>query len=182
VDREQIDEFYKLKELAYETLRLSRYLDRHLSVPVCQFLTLPSFENPFSWDVIQMAAQEVTQTRLYRSCWRMDLDSQAMSSPLERLKHPHPFRPTIEVNWVLVDALQLEEILSKLHSIRIPLTFTNKQIGCDGTSFELAIGDFFCNARIGWWCDMPKEWKELQPVVIELERLFESSWATRGDG
>jgi hypothetical protein len=182
VDREQIDEFYRLKELAYETLRLGRYLDRHLSVPICQFLTLPSFENPFGWDVIQMvSSQEVAQTRLYRSCWRMDLDSQAMSSPLERLKHPHPLSPTIEVNWVLVDALKLEKILSQLHNIQIPLTLPIQQIGCDGTSFELAIGDFFCNARIGWWCDMPEEWKELQPVVTELERLFKFSWAAQGN-
>jgi hypothetical protein len=178
VDREQIDEFYRLKELAYETLRFGR----HLSLPVCQLLTLPSFENPISWDVIQiMSHQEGAQTRLYRSCWRMDLDSQAMSSPLERLKHPHPFSPTIEAYWVPVDASQLEGILLQLHSIRIPLTLPSQQIGCDGTSFELAIGDFFCNTRIGWWCDIPKEWWELQPVVTELERLFKSSWAAQGN-
>jgi hypothetical protein len=37
--------------------------------------------------------------------------------------------------------------------------------GCDGTSFELFVGDFFCNARITWWCDLPHEWQKLQPTV-----------------
>jgi hypothetical protein len=53
--------------------------------------------------------------------------------------------------------------------------------GCDGTCFELAVGNLFCNARIGWWYDLPKEWQELAPVVTELEQLFESTWKQGGD-
>ncbi len=177
MDREQIDEFYKLQELACNALRLSTAIDRHQAIPICQLLTLPSFENPVSWDVIKMMSRQSRgETRLYRSCWRMDLDSQAMSSPMERLKHPYPFIPTIESDWILVDTTQLEAVLSRLQSIQIPLMLPSPQIGFDGTSFELALGDFFCNARIRWWFEMPTEWRELQPVVTELEQLFESSW------
>ena len=182
MDREQMDEFYAVRESAYDALRLGTLIDRHRSVPMCQFLILPSFENPVSWDVIRVVSRQAgAQTRLYRSTWRMDVDSQAMSSPVERLKHPRPYTPTLETDWVLVDKGKLEAILAHFNAVRIPLTLASARAGCDGTSFELAIGDFFCNARIGWWCDLPEEWKELRPVVAELESLFESTWE-RGRG
>jgi hypothetical protein len=182
VDREQMDEFYSVRESAYDALRLGTPIEHRRSVPMCQFLILPSFENPVSWDVIRVVSREYgAQTRLYRSCWRMDLDSKAMSSPVERLKHPRPYNPTLETDWVLVDKGKLEAILARFNVIRIPLTLATARAGCDGTSFELAVGDFFCSARIGWWCDLPEEWQELSPVVAELENLFESTWE-RGRG
>jgi hypothetical protein len=177
VDHEQMDEFYAVRESAYDALRLGTPIYRHRSVPLCQFLILPSFENPISWDVIRVVSRkDGAQTRLYRSCWRMDVDSQAMSSPVERLKHPRPYNPTLETDWVLVDKGKLELILARFNAIRIPLTLANARSGCDGTSFELAVGNFFCNARIGWWSDVPDEWQELRPVVRDLENLFESTW------
>jgi hypothetical protein len=182
VDREQMDEFYAVRESAYDALRFGTLIDRHRSVPVCQLLILPSFENPISWDVLKVVSRkDGAQTRLYRSTWRMDVDDHAMSSAVERLKHPRPYKPTLETDWVLVEAGKLEAILSQIRGVRIPLMLPDAPEGCDGTSFELAVGDFFCNARIGWWCDMPKEWQELAPVVTELERLFESTWE-RGRG
>jgi hypothetical protein len=69
-----------------------------------------------------------------------------------------------------------EAILSRLRSVRIPLTLAQMSAGLDGTSFELAVGNFFCNARIGWWCKLPNEWQELAPIVTELEQLMESTW------
>ena len=77
VDREQMDEFYAVRESAYDALSLGTPIERHRSVPMCQFLILPSFEIPVSWDVIRVVSRkDGTQRRLYRSCWRMDLDSQ----------------------------------------------------------------------------------------------------------
>src|SRR5580704_12583934 len=106
-----MEEFCALRESAYDTLRFGTLIERSRSVPVCQFLILPSFENPFSWDVIKVVSRkEGAQTRLYRSTWRMDVDAHAMSSPVERLKHPRPYKPTLETDWVLVDATKLEAI------------------------------------------------------------------------
>lgn len=180
--RELMEEFCAVRESAYDALRLGTPIDRHRSIPVCQFLILPSFENPVSWDVIKVVSRkDGAQTRLYRSTWRMDVDDQSLSSPVERLKHPRPYQPTLETDWVLVDTTKLEAVLSRIRSVRIPLMSAEPLVGCDGTSFELAVGEFWCSARIGWWCDMPKEWHELVPIVTELERLFESTWE-RGRG
>jgi hypothetical protein len=182
MDREQMDEFYAVREAAYDALRLRTPIGRRRSVPTCQFLILPSFENPVSWDVIRVVSRkDGAQTRLYRSCWRMDVDSQAMSSPVERLKHPRPYNPTLETDWVLIDKGKLDSILARFNAIQIPLTLAATRAGCDGTSFELTVGDFFCNARISWWCDLPEEWQELRPVVADIESLFEATWQ-RGHG
>src|SRR5262249_39052658 len=142
VDSEQVDEFDTVRELmeescavresAYDSLRLGTLIERQRSVPVCQFLILPSFENPVSWDVIKVVSRkDGAQTRLYRSTWRMDVDDQAMSSPVERLKHPRPYKPTLEADWVLVDAVKLEAVLSRIRSIRIPLMLAEALAGCD---------------------------------------------------
>src|SRR6516162_1051344 len=146
-----MDEFYAVRESAYDALRLGTLIERHRSVPVCQFLILPSFENPVSWDAIKVVSRkDGAQTRLYRSTWRMDIDDQAMSSPVERQKHPRPYKPTLETDSVLIDAAKLEAVLSRIRSVRVPLLMAESRAGCDGTSFELAVGEFFCNARIGW--------------------------------
>ena len=177
METEQREEFYAIREEAYNGLQSGKYIDRFRSVSVCRYLILPSFENPVSWDVIRVVARRAeAQTRLYRSCWRMDIDQQAMRSPIERLKHPRPYTPTIEVNCVSIDRNQVEAVLSQIRFKPIPLAIEHPPAGCDGTSFELALGDFFCNARIRWWCDLPTEWKDLKPVVAELKQLFERAW------
>jgi hypothetical protein len=180
MDREQIDEFVAIRDEVYEGLRLGTYIDRQHSVLVCRYLILPAFENPVSWDVVRVVARGAgAQTRLYRVCWRMDLDERALSSPVERLKHPRPFRPTVEVDWGPIDLPRVEALLARLGSIRLPLAVANARSGCDGVSFEFRIGGAFCSAHIRWWCDMPDEWRELRPVVSELAELFEQVWTSR---
>src|SRR5947209_3792842 len=115
-----MNEFYALREAAYDGLRLGKYIDCHRSASVCRFLILPSFDNPVSWDVLHVVARRAAaQTRLYRSCWRMDLDEDAMRSPVERLKHPRPYAPTIETKWVLIDRGHIEAILARLRETPI---------------------------------------------------------------
>ena len=101
MEQEQRDEFFRVRESAYDALRFGTLIDRDRSDAVCQFLILPSFENPISWDVIDVGSnRHGAQNRLYRSCWRMDVDSAAMRSPVERVKHPRPYAPTFETEWV----------------------------------------------------------------------------------
>jgi hypothetical protein len=182
MDSEQVDEILAVREAVYEGLRLGRYIDRHRLVQVCQYLVLPLFESPVSWDVMRVVSRSTgTQMRLYRSCWRMDLDNQTIRSPVERMKRPRPFQPTIEADWVPVELARIEELVARFRSIQVPLAVAQGRFGCDGVSFELSIGEFFCNARIGWWCNLPDEWRELQPVLFDMVQLFEQAWGTRAD-
>jgi len=122
MEAEQSTEFSAVSKLAYEMLRLGTPFDPHRMVPLCQYLILPSFENPIKWEAIRVRSkQDADHTRLNRICWRRDLDSEAFRSPVERLKHPRPYQPTIETNWVPIDQDQMDAILARCRAIRIPL-------------------------------------------------------------
>src|SRR5262249_5424681 len=98
VDKELMKEFMALAEAVSDGLRLRTSMNRRQSISVCQFIIWPAFTNPISWDVVdELYADE--RTRLYRSCWRDDLDRQAFLSPESRREHAHPFQPTIDVGW-----------------------------------------------------------------------------------
>lgn len=178
MDREQIDEFHGVRKTAYDALRFGTLIDRHRSKTVCQLLIMPSFQNAICWDVVDVRPKrEDAQMRLHRSCWRMDVDWQALSSPIKRLKHPRSYHPTLETGWVVLNAQKLEAIFEHFRTVSIPVVPRDVHVGCDGTSYEFTVGDHFSSVRISWWCELPPEWKHLAPLIAELERLFESTWA-----
>lgn len=166
--------------MAFNILRLGWGIDHPRHLPVCKLLILPSFDNPVSWDVVRVFERGADpQLRLYRSVWRMDIDHEVFDSPEERAKHPETYRPTLETAWVLIAEDQLTAILNRFHTIHVPILVPNEMDGMDGIDYELTVGDHMFNVRLGWWCEMPKEWRELQPIANELVRLFESTWADR---
>jgi hypothetical protein len=185
MEREQIDEFTGLSEQVCDALRHGKHIDFRHFVPICQYLILPAFENSLSWDIVRAVPRTAeAKDRLYRSCWRKDVDSQAMCSPIERFKHPRPYKPTVEVDWVPIDLDRVQHCLATLRTIRVPLTIAQPHSGLDGVRFELSMGTLFCNARIGWWGKLPDEWLELKPVVTHLEQLIQETWVMhkKGDG
>ena len=186
MEHEQMKEFCEVREAVYGGLRHGTFINRQHLLPICQYLVLPSFENPVSWDVIRIASSGSDEARLYRSCWRMDIDLQALSTPIERLKHRRPFVPAVEVGFAPIDLSQIEKLLAQFRNVRVSLAVTNPSVGCDGESYELTIGGAFCHARIAWWDQLPNEWRGLAPAIAELSSLFESTQVTiepsRGGG
>lgn len=179
MDAELFDEFDAVRDVAIAGLRSGAFVgDR--GRPSCRLVILPSFNNPVAWEVRSLPVRgKPAQPRLFRSCWRMDVDLQALGSPVERLKHPREYRPTVEVGSAPIDPARIDGLVRRFRMISIPLAVAEGPCGCDGTNYELEMGDFFCHARIGWWVRLPREWEALDPVVAEMVDLFESSW--RGD-
>ncbi len=157
-----------------EKLRLASNLQGS-GTHICQLLILPSFENSVSWDVTETRAKE-NQPRWYRTCWRRDIDLEAFRSPVERLRHPRPYRPTIEAGWYPIDPGQFGALIEKFRATPIPLDASENIGGVDGTTYELAFSRYFTKARIRWWARMPEAWKPLEPIVIEMFELFEATW------
>ncbi len=178
MDFEHRDEFDAVREAAYANLRSGVFTGRHSGLPLCRLLIRPSFENAVGWDVLSLPVPgKPDQVRLFRSCWRMDLDLPALRSPVERFKHPRAYRPTVEMDSTPIDAVKIDGLIRRLQSIPIPIGGRRKSpIGRDGTNYELELGHFFCYARISWWERLPGEWKALGPVVHEMIALFETSW------
>jgi hypothetical protein len=181
MDREFQDELADIEAEVHDGLRHRKFLAEHAVIPLCQYLVLPAFENPVSWDLLGVVSRRAGggEMRLYRSCWRKDQDLEAFRSPVERLKRPRPFSPRVEVEWMPIERDRVEALIARFQSIRVPLVVERPHTGLDGVIFELSLGWFFCSARIGWWVELPDEWQELQPLVAALEQLIEESWSTR---
>jgi hypothetical protein len=176
MNRENSDEFYQVRRAACDGLRSGGFVG-DTGISLCRLAVLPSFENSIAWDVRALpVTTEPSELRLFRSCWRLDMDQQVFRSPLERLKHARPYRPTVEVDSVPIDAAKFEGLISRLQAIPIPLAVAESSIGCDGTSYELSIGHLFCHSRIVWWERLPHEWKAIEPVVEAMMTFFDSSW------
>lgn len=121
-------------------------------ISLCRFVVLPAFENSVGWDVRSLQVRgKPSKSQLFRSCWRLDVDQQAFRSPVERLKHSRPYRPTIEVGSAPIDAAKIEGLVRRLQAIPIPRAVAESSIGCDGTTYELVIGNFFRHSRIASW-------------------------------
>jgi hypothetical protein len=174
---DEYDEFYEVRAWAKKGLRERRCLEGHPSAG-CQLLILPSFENPVCWDVldIDFDDNDTAGTRLHRTCWRMDVDSEALNDPIERLKHPRPYLPTMETDSADLDRATLQAVLAKFSEIPMRLNVKSSNMGCDGTTFEFACGHYFWNARLRWWNELPAEWQSLREPLQELQDLFESAW------
>jgi hypothetical protein len=169
-------EFEAVREAAYHGLRSGSFVG-DAGLPLCRFVVLPSFHNAIAWDVRSLRVRgKSAESRLFRSCWRRDLDLQALGSPVERLKHPRPYRATVEVASVSIDPADIGRLIRRFQSTPIPLAIAKPPVGLDGTSYELKIGGPFCRAQITWWVRLPEEWAALAPLIDEMAALFESSW------
>ena len=177
MEQEQINEFGHVQEAAIERLRTATgWRSARKGSLKFQLLTLPSFENGVSWEVREVHLRHRdSQTRLYRYCWRMDVDLDAFSSPVKRLKHPRPYSPTIEVAYVEVDQTIVARYQQRISSTPVSLVAPKNSIGLDGVIYELALGDF-CQSRLCWWCKLPEEWQPLQPIIDDMFREFEFCW------
>ena len=181
VDDEFYGEFYDeldtIRETVYDGLRLGSYVNCTDGWPICRLVILPCFENAIVWDVLRVTVRgQPDQARLYRSCWRMDVDLHALGSPVER---PQVSRSVPPDRRGRLGAGGRRDDRSPDRSTPLhpdPDVGRPSPGGLDGTSYELSIGELFCHSRINWWERLPQEWIALKPVVEEMTQLFESSW------
>jgi hypothetical protein len=91
-----------------------------------------------------------------------------------------PFVPTIETAAVPIPSDDLRDLLDAFRGVTIPVGLSPPASGEDGVSFELLVGDFWGCCRLHWWCDLPKEWRQLQRLVRRMSEAFEAARASRG--
>jgi hypothetical protein len=176
-DADLTREFVRLRDGVYDRLRQAADVPDSRWFRVGQLLVLPSFECPYSWDVLRDPHGVYT---LYRTCWRLDRDDAAFESRAERAKYPVPFVPTIETAAVPISSDDLRELLDAFRGVSIPVGVAPPASGEDGVSFELLVGDFWGGCRLRWWCDLPREWRPLQPLVRRMSDAFEAAQVRRG--
>lgn len=174
MEPEQRTEFDRLRTSVVEGFRNGLFLG-DAGLRIVQFLVLPSFDDFVCWELRSRPRRKAaTETRLNQIRWAFGADCDAFRSPAERLKHPRPFRPSVATRSALVAMSTFEVAVDRLASVAIRLMPKSAPSGLDGTGYELALGDYFCNSRVAWWVRLPAEWKDLDPPLTEFLSLCES--------
>lgn len=175
MDPEQSAEFDQVRSAIVEGMRNGSYLP-DAGLRVAQLLVLPSFQDSICWELRSIARPKAaSESRLYQVRWSFGADCEAFRSPVERVRHPRPFKPSIATRSGVVAMSDFGSVIDTLSSAAIPLMPKSPPSGADGTSYELAIGDYFCNSRIAWWVELPAEWKGLESQLAEFLTLCESA-------
>ena len=172
MEQEQYNEFSQLQEAVTAKLRSSTYRTDHVIRRQIQILVLPSFDDPYVWEVFQKGRRNDINYELVHVCWRRDFDRVAFESPVNRLKYPHAFKPTIETRIAMIASETIINFLHHFRQIAVPLAVPDAPAGLDGTSYELAVGTFWCSARIRWWVRLPSQWAQLQSPLDSLLMHF----------
>jgi len=187
LDQEQAREYRRLQDDMTTKLRHHAFVDDRGSLHAFQYLVLPSFTPPVAWDVFRRRRRNQDDDFvLVRSCWRSDLDLEKLQTPVERLRHPYPLIPTIEVHQLTCASRELARLAAELAAMKLPVGAPASAFGCDGVTFEIAIEQpphyiaLAAKCRLSWWDKPPEGWEALAAWVQRAESIFEGAWATQG--
>ncbi|APR75544.1 Hypothetical protein A7982_00890 [Minicystis rosea] len=80
----------------------------------------------------------------------------------------------VEVAPALADAW-----LNELHAIHVLIGGFEEVMGLDGTSYTLSVQKLFTSSSLSWWCEGPREWRE---VVAWTRRAIQTLHALTAPG
>lgn len=187
MEQEQVREYGRLRDDIVAKLRHHAFVDDLNAHHVFQYLILPSFTPPIAWDVFhRRRLNHGDDFVLVRSSWRSDLDMEKLQSPVERLRHPYPLIPTIEVHQLSAASDELSRVAAELAALRLQIGAPRRVAGLDGVTYEVAIEQpphymtLAAKCRLSWWHEPPVEWEGLAAWVQRAEALFASAWAAHG--
>jgi hypothetical protein len=157
-------EFVEIRFRVLDHLRRRLHILQPKHKPLLQYLTIPSFDDAVCIGVVSTNGG----LSVYRTVWRMTQDAAAVLSPMERLRHPHPYEPSVNSERLTVSIATIEALLAKLQSSQFP-PVELRRIYLDGVSYELSLGDGDEETHIRWTNELPQEWslmaKSLQTLA-----------------
>ncbi|WP_168218705.1 hypothetical protein [Limnoglobus roseus] len=113
----------------------------------------PAFEEGAAWEIRQQAeGWRAFRSRVVGGSW-----------PDVRLVGYDPLK---------VDSAPLEGFFIRLAALSVPVSPLNGRAGVDGTSFQLAAFDLFCEWRVSWWEEPPPQWEGFGRIATEMVALF----------
>lgn len=188
MESEQGQEYSRLQGEVIVRLRHHAYAAGRPALHVFQYLILPSFTPPVAWDVFRRARRgHADEFVLARTSWRSDLDLEKLQTPVERLRHPYPLKPTVELHLLPAPSAELEGLARGLALLSLPVGASPGVFGIDGTTYEVAVeqpphdSPFAARCRLSWWEETPPGWEGLREWIVRAERVFETAWSMRGD-
>jgi hypothetical protein len=138
----------------------------------------PSFSNPINWKIYSRtySSQKIEYWGGRRE-WDLNKDLVAFESAetLTRYKYRGHIQPTFYDTVLRLQLESIKPVLDIICSSSLVLQIPPSQVGCDGTSYQLVLGDFWAGITFNWWETGPQPWQDIVTSSIDtfttLERL-----------
>lgn len=149
-------------------------LDRmHVTLRLWRY---PAFFNHVAWSVFEPHANEAgkRQTLVREVVWDRAHDLARFSDPLEGVRQGFHSPPTLHLRDAAVSSRQYQRLLHDIATHPAPVVQFRSIIGLDGEQFGIASETGFNSARMEWWGDGPKEWRDFIAAVMRLRAFLQS--------
>ncbi|MGC4066374.1 MAG: hypothetical protein QM784_17435 [Polyangiaceae bacterium] len=70
-----------------------------------------------------------------------------------------------------LDSKRASSMLAALSGVQVPLFPGDHPIGCDGTTYRIAVGDLFSSSTFEWWESGPERWTALASAVRDIHAM-----------
>ena len=124
-----------------------------------------------------MKPKEINEFRIKEKIYGYFLNSDKVSERIIKFEKRDSqwqveIRTTYEQESTITTNLEIsnkfpESYLCKIRKLKIPIN-VNHEIGCDGASTELMIGNFQECSMLRWWNSGPKEWSDISKLTREF--------------
>jgi hypothetical protein len=173
VDEEFHKDWQRLEKEAVATLELRPKCVGF--TPECHALILSSFEDCTSYTLMVPWHGEAARPTGIRRIWRRQQDLAKFETPTIRLRYGAKVTPTLDEREVFLEATPVDELLSRVAGLTVPVRLPPPQVGADGTGYVLLFGELFLASRFQWWEHAPVGWKGLEAFLQETRQLIDSA-------
>jgi len=149
-----------------EPEHVAERIDRTRYVARMHVLVTPSFEDPWSYELLAPVSYRSKPALAVKTVRHMGIDSIKFAA--SNYAAGGRQRPTIEEFAVQIDPVLIDDLYIKAAALRVPPFPDVRPPSMDGSRYELVFTTSPCAARFEWWDFPPPGWEPLQTLVNEI--------------
>jgi hypothetical protein len=138
-----------------------------------QALLLPSKGDCICYEIFTPVRRAEDPVLAIKTVWKKGIDAQKFESPLARMKFGSHLEPTLEHTKIPVSHDYVSALLERASRLAVQVRVAVPSLSLDGTSYELAIGDFWAAARFHWWESPPNQWKGVRDLWVAIKAFMD---------
>lgn len=170
MEQELYNEWRLFEKRSLKLLKNSKIRQTH-NRRILKIIKTPSLY----WDCVRR--WEVYDDLVIRIDWFCQDDYKKFDTITERENHPKFIAPTIKFKLLKIEKSYTASIQNELSNISIPITVRRDFLGCDGTDYELELGDYMSVIKLNWWENGPASWKSVDDltkrIISDIDNILE---------
>jgi len=168
---QQSGEFEELTKRAMDQLRQgSSHVGYRCEL---QALLLPSTGDCIGYEIFTQVRRAGDPVLAVKTVWKRTQDQQKFESPLARMKYGARLEPTLSHTKIPVSHDYVSALLERASNLAVQVRVPVPSLGLDGTSYELAVGDYWAVARFHWWESPPNGWRSVRDLWVAIKAFMD---------